>query len=102
MNLTDITNAIRSERINITQHARKEAREDNLMLDEIFFSTIQGEIIEDYPSDKPYPSCLIYGETQTSKPVHTVWAYAAENQIGILVTVYCPDPERWVDWKIRK
>jgi hypothetical protein len=102
MNLTDIINAIQNERVNITQHARKEAKDDKLMLDEIFFSTQNGEIIEDYPTDKPYPSCLISGKTQESKPVHSVWAYATDSQIGILITVYRPDPKRWIAWKIRK
>ena len=102
MNLTDIINAIQAERINITQHARKEAKDDNLMLDKIFFSTQHGEIIENYPTDKPYPSCLISGKTQEGKPVHSVWAYATDSQIGILITVYRPDSERWIDWTIRK
>ncbi|MBS1249697.1 MAG: hypothetical protein MAG431_01278 [Chloroflexi bacterium] len=102
MYLVHIINAIQTERVNITQHARREARNDDLTLDEIFFSTLKGEVIENYPTDTPYPSCLIYGKTIKHEPVHTVWAYAAESQIGILITVYRPDPDLWINWKERK
>ena len=32
-----------------------------------------GEIVEQYPDDKPFPSCLIYSEYEG--PLHSVWAY---------------------------
>ncbi len=51
MDIAHIINAIKTDRINITQHARREAKEDNLILDEILYSTQSGEIIEDYPTD---------------------------------------------------
>ncbi|MCP4112607.1 MAG: DUF4258 domain-containing protein, partial [Desulfobacteraceae bacterium] len=76
--------------------------EDSLKLDNIFFSACNGEITEDYPGDSPYPSCLIYGRTSSGEPVHSVWAYDCENSIGILITVYRPDPERRINWKQRK
>ncbi|MBM4121748.1 MAG: DUF4258 domain-containing protein [Nitrospira sp.] len=33
-----------------------------------------GEIIETYPEDSPYPSCLILGRTVTERPLHIVCA----------------------------
>lgn len=102
MDIADIIKAIQANCVNITQHARKEAREDSLLLDEIFYSTQNGEVIEDYPTDTPYPSCLIYGQNQAGDPVHSVWAYAADSQIAVLITVYRPDPNRWIEWKIRR
>lgn len=102
MNIKNVINAIQHDRVNITRHAFQEAKEDELLLDEIYRATRDGEIIEDYPGDTPYPSCLIYGRNQYDEPIHTVWAYAAESQIAILITVYRPDPDRWIDWRIRK
>jgi hypothetical protein len=32
-----------------------------------------GDIFEEYPEDKPYPSCLVYGETFKKEPIHSVW-----------------------------
>lgn len=102
MNIQDIIDAIRDSRIRITDHADEEAQADRLSFDEIFFSVLQGEIIEAYPSDKPYPSCLIYGSSFTGEPIHSVWAYNPETKWSVLITVYRPDPERWIDWRIRR
>ena len=61
-----------------------------------------GEVIEDYPSDTPYPSQLLFGWRAT-RPLHIVVATnAAENQC-IIITVYEPDPEQWdSEFKRRK
>jgi len=66
------------------------------------FSVFQGEVIEEYSDDKPFPSCLIYGNTFGGDPVHSVWAYNRENQWAVLITVYRPDPQRWIDWRTRR
>jgi len=102
VNIEDIIDAIRDNRIRITDHAYEEAQADRLSFDQVFFSVMQGEIIEDYPDDWPYPSCLIYGDTFSGTPVHSVWAHNQNNQWAVLVTVYRPDPKRWVDWRKRR
>jgi hypothetical protein len=102
MKISHIINAIQANRINITRHARQEAKDDHLLLAEILYATQNGQVIEDYPTDTPYPSSLIYGQNQAGQPVHSVWAYAAESQTAILITVYRPDPTRWLEWKIRR
>lgn len=102
MNIDDIIGAIRSNRVRITDHADEEAQADRLSFDEVFFSVVQGEIIEDYADDWPYPSCLIHGSTFRGEPVHSVWAYNEANEWAVLVTVYRPDPGRWIDWRMRR
>lgn len=79
MNLESIIEAIRKERIRISDHADEEAESDDLTFDQIYFSVFQGEIIESYPSDRPYSICLIFGKTFSGHPVHSVWAYNKEN-----------------------
>ncbi|MCD6146180.1 MAG: DUF4258 domain-containing protein [Methanosarcinales archaeon] len=101
MKITDILNAIQSGQIRITDHADEEAQSDRLSYDEIFSSVLSGAIIEDYLYDKPYPSCLVAGNTFKGKPVHSVWAYNKETKWAVLVTVYRPDPARWINWKRR-
>ena len=86
----------------ITDHADEEADANNLTFDEIYFSVINGEIIEDYPTDKPYPSCLILGSTSDGKPVHSVWAYNEQNQWAVVITAYRPDPNLWINWRERR
>src|SRR5712691_11014484 len=102
MDINDIIEAIRANRVHISDHADEEAEDDQLTFDEIYFSVLHGEIIEQYPTDKPYPSCLIYGQTFSGDPVHSVWAYNAQNQWAVLITVYRPDPRRWINWRERK
>ena len=53
-----------------------------------------GETIETYPDDTPYPSRLVLGWLG-SRPLHVVVADDAEAQETIVVTVYEPDPEQW-------
>ena len=102
MEIGDIIDAMRRNRIRITDHADEEAQADRLAFDEIFYSVLRGEIIEEYPADKPYPSCLIYGDSFSGEPIHSVWAYNAETKWAVLVTVYRPDPGRWVAWRTRR
>lgn len=102
MDINDIIEAIRANRVRISDHADEEAQADQLKFDEIYFSVLHGEIIEDYPDDKPYPSCLIYGQTFSSDPIHSVWAYNEQNQWAVLITVYRPDPNRWINWRERR
>jgi hypothetical protein len=102
MDIESIVDAIRMNRVRISDHADEEAEADSLTFDEIYFSVLRGEIIENYPTDKPYPSCLILGKTFSGAPVHSVWAYNSEVQWAALITVYRPDPRRWTNWRERK
>ena len=102
MNLARIHDAIRSNRIRITNHATDEAEDDDLLLDEILASVLIGELIEQYPNDRPYPSCLIYGVDTTGDAIHSVWAYNEDTEWAVLITVYRPDPARWIDGRMRR
>lgn len=102
MDIRDITTAIRDGNIRITDHAEEAAVDDHLSWDDIFYSVNSGEIIADYPSDKPYPSCLIYGNNPEGAPIHSVWAYNPDNQWAVVITVYRPTPELWIDGRIRR
>jgi hypothetical protein len=102
MDIESIIDAIFQDRIRISDHADEEAEADELTFDEIYFSVLHGEVIESYPTDKPYPSCLIFGKTFSGNPIHSVWAFNEENKWAVLVTVYRPDPIRWTNWRKRK
>ena len=102
MDVGNIIRAIDSQNYYITNHADEEAEDDQLELEEIFYSVRNGEIIKDYPEDRPHSSCLIYGKNIAGEPIHSVWAYDEENQRAILITVYRPDPTRWINWRERR
>ena len=100
--LADIIDAIQDSRVRITDHAYEEANADRLKFDEIYFSALHGEVIEEYQDDSPYPSILIFGQTFGGDPLHNVWAYNEKNQWAVLITVYRPDPNLWIGCKVRK
>lgn len=102
MTITDLINAIESGFIRISDHADEEIRADHLMLNDILYSVREGEIIEYYPSDRPYPSCLVFGMTSKKEAVHSVWGYNKNNQWAVLITVYRPDPDKWIQWRKRR
>ncbi|MBI5970192.1 MAG: DUF4258 domain-containing protein [Deltaproteobacteria bacterium] len=102
MTIEDIIESIRKGKIRITDHADEEAHNDGLTFDEIFMSALNGVIIESYPDDSPYPSCLIYGRNFRNEPIHSVWSCNKATGACALITVYRPDPKRWVEWKRRK
>jgi hypothetical protein len=62
--LEKIKSAVVKGRINMTDHADEELANDEIWDKDLLHSVLQGEIIEDYPDDKPFPSCLVYGKDQ--------------------------------------
>lgn len=91
----------RAESIVITQHSRKRMSERGIVLADVMGTIKNGEIIEQYPDDFPFPSCLILGSTNDSRPLHVV-ASVNEDMI-YLITAYFPDAESWeADMKTRK
>lgn len=56
----------------------------------------RGEIIAEYPDDRPYPSFLLLG-TAAGAPIHVVVARDPEDGICFVVTAYNPDPDLWTD-----
>ena len=66
--------------------------ERNIDIDLIEQVIKTGEIINEYPNDKPYPSFLILGLVD-KKPLHVVTAYY--RKICIVITAYWPDVGQW-------
>jgi hypothetical protein len=59
-----------------------------------------GEIIREYPDDKPFPSFLLLGY-EGERPIHVL--AARDSETCYVITVYEPDPEIWQkDFKIKK
>ena len=75
MSPDDIIEAIEARRSTFSFHVEQEAEADLLTENEIYHSVVNGIIIEDYPDDHPFPSCLIYGQSAGGVHIHSVWAY---------------------------
>ena len=87
----------------LTFHAEVERDADAVTAEEIEEALLSdnAEIIEDYPNDPRGPSCLILGFTNTGAAIHIVCG-VVDSGLEVIVTVYRPDPEEWVKWRIRK
>jgi len=97
-----IIESIKAKSFRITDHADEEANNDRISSREALETISAGEILEQYPDDKPYPSCLIFSRPRSNDPIHTVWAFNEATKASALVTTYRPDPRRWIIGKIRR
>lgn len=57
------------ETIVLTQHSRRRFMERGILLEDVVNELNNGSIIEEYPDDYPFPSCLILG-TSNKKNLH--------------------------------
>jgi hypothetical protein len=95
MDLNRIIQLLESEKINWSQHILKKMQKRRIKISDIMFSIKNGEIIENYPDDYPYPSCLVLGYNKDKKPIHIVCATGNDNLW--MITTYYPDEEIWED-----
>lgn len=89
------------ENIELTMHAAKRLEQRGITINDVMNCIMHGEIIEQYPTDYPYPSCLILSVAVNDKFLHTVIG-SNQSQLWI-VTAYYPDANKWSkDFKVRK
>ena len=90
----------RPESIVLTQHSHKRFAERGISIDDIGYVFRTGEIIEPYPDDTPFPSCLILGYSG-ERALHVV--ASIDEELVYIITAYAPNPEKWeADRKSRK
>ena len=100
-----IQNSFSLNSVYYTNHAKFEMENEefgNILDREIYESIKTGEVIEEYLTDKPYPSILIFGKTNAGRPLHIVCAYNKNEETAIVITVYHPDPNLWIDYNKRR
>lgn len=76
------------------QHAFERFLERGIGRAEVVAAIMKGEVIEVYPTDRPYPSCLIL-YAGPDHPVHVVAAADATARICHVITAYRPDLEHF-------
>lgn len=101
LNILDLQKICTLENIEITMHAAKRLEQRGISIDDIISCIKSGEIIEQYPDDYPFPSCLILGASTNQLLIHVV--VGSNLKTLWIVTAYYPDPGKWDDTlKIRK
>ena len=99
--LEGIREKIRNGQFEFSQHATDQSIMRHIRVRELREAIEDGERIADYPNDKYGPSCLIFGFTKSKRPLHIHCSYPSRPLVKI-ITLYEPDPARWINFKIRK
>jgi hypothetical protein len=99
--IDDLRSKISQNAFEFSKHAVDQTILRNISVQEIRDVINNGEIIEDYPDDKYGPSCLIFGVTQIGRPIHIQCSYPSRPIVKV-VTVYEPNPDRWIDYQVRR
>jgi hypothetical protein len=97
--LIQIIRAVAEGHYKLTEHAIEEAENDRILLWEVKAALLAGELIEDYPEDRRGHSCLILGYNY-GRAMHIVCGM--REQIAIIITVYYPDDEKWINDRERR
>jgi hypothetical protein len=99
--IEEIRKKIAQSQFEFTQHATDQSILRRISVREVRDAIANGEVIEDYPEDKYGPSCLMLGMTQAGRPLHIQCSYPSRPLLKI-ITLYEPDPRRWIDFKMRR
>ena len=91
--IEDLQKMCSPENIEITLHAAKRLEQRGIALDDVIECIKVGKIIEYYPDDYPFPSCLILGLSISGRHLHVV--VGSDLKTLWIVTAYYPDPEKW-------
>lgn len=101
LNIDIIKQMIKNEKIRWTNHVMARLFQRNISQLDIEKALLNGEIIEEYENDYPFPSCLVYGINLNNKVLHIVCGSNGEELW--IITAYYPDNIEWKeDLKTRK
>lgn len=78
----------------MTLHAQKRLDQRQITISELKEAIKNGIVVEIYPDDRPYPSCLIMGKVRGGFPLYVVCA--VEENVHI-ITAHWLDPTKWLD-----
>ena len=93
--LDKIVELIRARKIKWSGHILLRMQQRGIKINEVLNSIPDGDIIECYPDDYPYPSCLILGYVPEAKVgLHVVCALG-QGYVW-MITAYYPDEGEWL------
>lgn len=95
IDIETLRNYFQNDTIVISEHAKNRCRERNIRQKDIKHCIMSGEIIEQYPDDFPFPSCLVFGYTTDNRIIHAV--ISSEGEFGRIITAYIPNTTKFKD-----
>ena len=100
-NMNDIKEALKKDNIQWSGHILTRMQQRGMKIKDIMNCLLNGEIIEYYEDDYPYPSSLILGNTDDDKSIHLVCALEGDN-IWMITAYYLAISEWLDDFKTRR
>ncbi|MDR2924207.1 MAG: DUF4258 domain-containing protein [Treponema sp.] len=95
MTIEDIALLCKAKSVRWTSHILGRMFRRGISMDDVAGALANGEIIEQYPSDYPFPSCLVLGHTTAGKALHVVCGSNGEELW--LITAYIPSHADWTE-----
>jgi hypothetical protein len=93
--LDEILQLCKSDSVRWTDHAIMRMIQRGISRTDVKHTLMNGKIIEQYPDDYPYPSCLVLGGVQENRPLHVICGIGS-GELWI-ISAYHPNPEKWSD-----
>jgi len=81
-------------RIIYRTHAFERMFERGISISDVRHVLVTGDVIMNYPDDRPYPSCLLLG-WRGERPLHVVVAINRNENEAIVITAYEPEQALW-------
>lgn len=89
-------------RVRWRHHALYRMMKRGITRSEVREVILSGQVIEDYPHDKPYPSALLMGLVG-GRPLHVVAALDTASDRAHIITAYEPGLDRFeADFRTRR
>ena len=89
MLIEDIKKLVADHRIKWTSHCVKQMIERDISRSDVLHCINHGEIIEDYPNDYPFPSSLLFGQSENKRAIHVV--VGSDGEKIYIITAYIPN-----------
>ena len=90
MDREQLINAVKNGRVEWQTHALERMAKRGISTQTVKEVLLEGEVIEDYPDDKPFPTALFLGWFK-GEPFHVVTALDSISGYCFVITVYRPD-----------
>jgi len=101
LTINNIRKNIENRNVDWTKHCLNRLNQRNIYISNIKLAIKNGEIIEYYMDDYPYPSCLIVGKDIKNEVLHIICSIS--NNTVHMITAYYPDSNKWEeDMKTRR
>lgn len=102
VDIEKLRNAIKEGSFEWRKHTLIRLAQLGISQDIVLKVILEGEVIKDYPEDKPFPSSLIFKMIE-SEPYHVVVSFDIESRKAYIITVYEPTLDKFEpDFKTRR